>query len=72
MISVHVSNLNDWFLVRDYPQKGISKDIDIAFVFVKQPSCKDTSKQGVTFVQNIIPNLNTNQFDKKFTIILIY
>ena len=49
--------------MRDYPQKGISKDIDIAFVFVKQPSCKDTSKQGVTFVQNIIPNLNTNQFD---------
>ena len=49
-----ISNLMDWFSARDYPQKVVSEKIDKA-VFGKQPSCKDTSEQGVPFVATYHP-----------------
>ena len=47
--NAHIFNLKDSFLVRDYPQKVVSEQID-KVVFGKQPICKDTSQQGVPFV----------------------
>ena len=47
--SAHISNLKDWFLARDYPQKVVSEQIE-KVVFGKQPFRKDTSEQGVPFV----------------------
>ena len=57
-LNAHISNLKDWFLARDYPQKVVSEQID-KVVFGKQPTLKDTSEQGVPFVVTIIPNLKT-------------
>ena len=45
----HISNLKDWFLAGDYPQKVVSEQID-KVVFGKQPIHKDTSEQGVLFI----------------------
>ena len=44
--------------MRDYHQKHVSEQID-KVVFGKQPTRKDTSEQGVRFLQHIIPNLKT-------------
>ena len=55
--SAHISNLKDWFLARDYPQKVVSKQIE-KVVFGKQPFRKDTSEQGVPpFVATYHPKL---------------
>ena len=40
--NAHITNLKDWFLARNYPQKIISEQID-KVVFGKQPSRKNTS-----------------------------
>ena len=45
----HISNLKDWFLTRDYPQKVVSEQIH-KVVFDKQPTRKDTPEQGVSLV----------------------
>ena len=52
----HISDFKDWFLARDYPQKVVSEHID-KVVSSKQPSCKDTSEQGVPFVATYHPKL---------------
>ena len=52
--NAHISNLKDWFLARDYPQKVVSEQID-KVVFGKQPSCKDISGQGVLLVATYHP-----------------
>ena len=39
-----------------YPQKNVNEQIDIV-VFGKQPSRKDTSAQGVSFVATYHPRL---------------
>ena len=48
--NAHISNLKDWFLTRDYPQKVVSEQIH-KVVFDKQPTRKDTPEQGVSLVQ---------------------
>ena len=53
-----ISNLKDWFLARDFPQKVVKKQMD-KVVFEKQPTHKDTSEQGLPLLQHIIPNLMT-------------
>ena len=55
--NAHISNLKDWFSARDYRQKVVKEQID-KVVFGKQPTCKDTSEQGVPFVEHVIPNLD--------------
>ena len=55
--SAHISNLKDWFLARDYPQKVVSEQIE-KVVFGKQPFRKDTCEQGVPFVATYHPKLN--------------
>ena len=52
----HISNLKDWFLARDYPQKVVSEQID-KVVFGKQPTHKDTSEQGVLFIATYHPKI---------------
>ena len=52
--NAHTSNLKDWFLARDYPQKVVSEQID-KVVFGKQPTHKDTSEQGVSLVPTCHP-----------------
>ena len=47
--NAHISNLKDWFLARNYPQKVAKEQINKA-AFGKQQTCKDTSEQGVSFV----------------------
>ena len=42
--NAHISNLKDWFLTKDYPQKVVSKQIDYV-VFGKQTFGKDTSEK---------------------------
>ena len=54
--SAHISNLKDWFLARDYPQKIVAEQIE-KVVFGKQAFCKDTSEQGVPFVATYHPKL---------------
>ena len=54
--NTHISNLKDWFLARDYPQKTVSEQID-KVVFGKQPARKDTSEQSVSFVATYHPKL---------------
>ena len=66
--NAHISNLKDWFLAKDYPQKVVKEHID-KVVFGKQPTRKDTSEQGVPFVVTYHPKLR--QVDEKFTIVLI-
>ena len=55
--SAHISNLKDWFLARDYPQKVVSEQID-KIVFGKHPTRRDTSEQGYHY-KHIIINLKT-------------
>ena len=50
--NAHISNLKDWSLARDYPQKVVNEQID-KVVFGKQPARKDTSEQRVPFYCNI-------------------
>ena len=52
--NAHISNLKDWLLTRDYPQKVVSEQID-KVVFGKQPTRKDTSEQGVSLVPTCHP-----------------
>ena len=52
--NAHISNLKDWLLARDYPQKVVSEQID-KVVFGKQPTRKDTSEQGVSLVLTCHP-----------------
>ena len=66
--NAHISNLKDWFSARDYRQKVVKEQID-KVVFGKQPTCKDTSEQGVPFVATYHSKLR--QVDKKFAIVLI-
>ena len=47
--NAHISNLKDWFLTRDYPQKVVSEQIH-KVVFDKQPTRKDTPEQVVSLV----------------------
>ena len=47
--NAHMSNLKDWSLARDYPQKVVNEQID-KVVFGKQPARKDTSEQRVPFI----------------------
>ena len=47
--NAHISNLKDWSLARDYPQKVVNEQID-KVVFGKQPTRKDTSEQRVPFI----------------------
>ena len=54
--SAHISNLKDWFLARNYPQKVVSEQIE-KVVFGKQPFRKDTSEYGVPFVATYHPKL---------------
>ena len=51
-----ISNLKDWFLARDYPQKVVSEQVN-KVVFGKQPTRKDTFEQGVPFVATYHPQL---------------
>ena len=66
--NAHISNLKDWISARDYRQKIVKEQID-KVVFGKQPTCKDTSEQGVPFVATYHSKLR--QVDKKFAIVLI-
>ena len=52
--NAHISNLKDWFLARDYPQKVVNEKIE-KVIFGKQPTRKDTSEQGVPFVATYLP-----------------
>ena len=54
--NAHISNLKDWFLARDYPQKVVSEQIE-KVIFGKQPFRKDTSEQGVPFIVTYHPKL---------------
>ena len=54
--SAHISNLKDWFLARDYPQKIVTEQTE-KVVFGKQAFRKDTSEQGVPFVATYHPKL---------------
>ena len=52
--NAHISNLKDWSLTRDYPQKVVNEQID-KVDFGKQPLRKDNSEQGVPFVATYHP-----------------
>ena len=54
--SAHISNLKDWFLARDYPEKVVSEQIE-RVVFGKQPFRKGTSEQDVPIVATYHPKL---------------
>ena len=70
-LNAHISNLKDWFLARDYPQKVVSEQID-KVVFGKQPNRKDISEQGMSFVAAYHPKLkDLDKLIKKCTIFFI-
>ena len=54
--NAHISNLKDWFLARNYPQR-VDKDQFEKVVFGKHPTRKNTSEQGVPFVATYHPKL---------------
>ena len=67
----HISDLKDWFLARDYPQKVFSEHID-EVVFSKQPLRKDTSELGVPFVATYHHKLkDLGKLIKNFTFFLV-
>ena len=54
----HISNLKDWFLVRHYPQKVASEQID-KVVFGKNQFMKILLSRVCFLLQHIIPKLRT-------------
>ena len=51
-----ISNLKDWILAKDYPQKVVNEQIN-KVVFGKQPTRECTSEESVPFVATYHPQL---------------
>ena len=68
--NAHISNVKDWFLSRDYPQKVVSEQIS-KVVFGKQPTRKDTSEQVVSYFATYHSKIkNFSKLMKKLQLLL--
>ena len=69
VFNARISNLKDWFLARDYPQKVVKEQIE-KVVPRKQSTCKDASEQAVPFVATYHPKLKTDTLIKHLPLFL--
>ena len=69
VFNARISNLKDWFLARDYPQKVVKEQFE-KVVPGKQSTCKDASEQAVPFVATYHPKLKTDKLIKHLPLFL--